>query len=76
MSEVNTTEQVAKEGHNETYLETVIDCITERNTSRIHIQEDSNLNNLYGKADNMISELDKGINLCKKYNEAKINRKY
>ncbi len=24
----------------------------------------------------MISELDKGINLCKKYNEAKINRKY
>ena len=68
MSEVNATEQAANEGHHETYLETVIDCITERNTSRIHIQEDSNLNNLYGKADNMILELDKGINLCKKYN--------
>lgn len=24
----------------------------------------------------MISELDKGISLCKRYNEAKINRKY
>jgi hypothetical protein len=57
-------------------LETVIDCIAERNTARILLKEESNLNKLYGKADNMISELDKGINLCKKYNEAKINRKY
>jgi hypothetical protein len=38
--------------------------------------DDSSLNNLYGKADSMILELDKGINICKKYNEAKINRKY
>lgn len=40
------------------------------------IKEDSTLNSLYGKADSMFSDLDKGINLCKKYNEAKINRKY
>lgn len=57
-------------------METVIDCITERNSTRLQINEDSNLNNLYGKADSMISELDKGISLCKRYNEAKINRKY
>lgn len=64
------------ENPGQTYLETVIDCIAERNTARIHLKEESNLNKLYGKADNMISELDKGISLCKKYNEAKINRKY
>ena len=54
----------------------MIDCIAERNTVRVFLKEESNLNKLYGKADSMINELDKGINLCKKYNEAKINRKY
>lgn len=54
----------------------MIDCIAERNTARVFLKEESNLNKLYGKADSMINELDKGISLCKKYNEAKINRKY
>jgi hypothetical protein len=43
------------ENPNETYLETMIDCIAERNTARILLKEESNLNKLYGKADNMIS---------------------
>ena len=75
MSEVNQTAS-APENHGETYLQTVIDCIAERNTARVFLKEESNLNKLYGKADSMINELDKGITLCKKYNEAKINRKY
>ena len=54
----------------------MIDCIAERDTARVFLKGESNLNKLYGKADSMINELDKGINLCKKYNEAKINRKY
>lgn len=53
----------------------MIGCISDRNQARIPI-EDSSITNLYGKADSMIKELDSGINLCKKYNEAKINRKY
>lgn len=61
----------------ESYLETVIDCITERNSARVDVgTEDSPLTQLYGQADSMILQLDKGINTCKKYNEAKINRKY
>jgi hypothetical protein len=35
MTEVNST--VPPKDQNETFLETVIDCITERNTSRIMI---------------------------------------
>ena len=38
--------------------------------------EDGGINHLYGKASNMIKDLDTGINRCKRYNEAKINRKY
>jgi hypothetical protein len=35
-----------------------------------------NINNLYDKAGSIIANLDTEINRCKKYNEAKINRKY
>lgn len=60
-------------------MDTVINCITERNISpnkNVENGEDVNLNNLYGKASGMIADLDTSINRCKKYNEAKINRKY
>ena len=51
----------------ETYLDTQISCITERNNSRIPI-EDANINALYGRAGIVLKEFDTGISLCKKYN--------
>jgi hypothetical protein len=35
-----------------------------------------NIYNLYDKAGNILAKWDTQVNICKKYNEAKINRKY
>lgn len=57
----------AEPAKEETYLDTVIGCITERNQARVPI-EDATINSLFGQAGNIIKELDNGISVCRKYN--------
>ena len=56
------------------HLDTVIDCVREVDKKE-HLTE-RNLDGLYGEAGDMIKNFDTTIERCKRYNEAKINRKY
>ncbi len=38
--------------------------------------KEEGLKQLFGKAEDVIEQFDRDITICKKYNEAKINRKY
>jgi hypothetical protein len=65
----------------ESYLEQVIDCISERKVAKAatvegEVSREEGLKQLFGKAEDVIEQFDRDITICKKYNEAKINRKY
>ena len=59
---------------NSFHLDEIVSCVREVGAKEASPEKD--LENLYGEAGELIRNFETNINRCKRYNEAKISRKY